>query len=283
METGFVKWFNNSKFYGLIISDIDGSEIPVHRYEEGCLLEGQRVKYVKNINNDEPFATNLKIIDSSYKNSIKKDDNIKETILHDYPRISIYDNVLSSDYCDDLITRSLDPNYVGEYITMDHHREDCDRDTYGQANDKNIYRRILNDFHYKDYDIITTAAAKALGRPYCLFESADILYYQKGHYMTAHHDYPYNPRKLEYYQKAGTREAVALIYLNDNFLGGETYFPHLGIKITPKKGSMSIWTHTGDNELDWSLMHESLEVTQGEKFAIIFCLSSLPRTESQGH
>lgn len=282
METGTIKWFNNSKSYGLIISDKDSKEIPIFNYKDGCLLEGQKVKFLRNTQPTEKFATDLEIIDSSYKNNIVKDEDIKEVILHDYPKISIYDNVLSPEYCDDLIRRSLDPSYVGEYISMDNHREDCNTDTHGQANNKNIYRRILNDFHYKDYDIITTAAAKALGRPYCLFESADILYYQKGHYMTPHHDYPYNPRKIDYYQQAGTREAVALIYLNDDFTGGETYFPHLDVNITPKKGRMSIWTHSGDDKIDWSMMHESIEVKQGEKFAVIFCLSNLNRLEAQG-
>lgn len=283
METGIIKWFNNSKSYGLIISDTDGQEIPVFDYKDGCLLEGQKVNYLRNIEAETLFASEVKVLDYNYKNSIVKDESFEEIILNDYPRISIYDNVLSAEFCDDLIRRSLDPDYIGKYISMDNHREDCEADTHGQANNKNIYRRILNDFYYKDYDIIATAAARALGRPYCLFESADILYYQKGHYMTPHHDYPYNPRKLDYYQQAGTREAVALIYLNDNFVGGETYFPHLDVKITPKKGRMAIWTHSEDDKIDWSMMHESIEVKQGEKFAVIFCLSNLNRLEAQGY
>jgi hypothetical protein len=121
---------------------------------------------------------------------------------------------------------------------MNDHRTDCQYDTYGQASHRNIYRRILNDFTYKDYDVIATACSQALGRPYHLIESADILYYHEGHYMTPHHDWPYDPRKLDYYQKGGTRDAVALIYLNDNFQGGETCFPHLDISIKPKKGQL---------------------------------------------
>jgi len=278
METGIVKWFNNSKSYGLIISD-SGLEVPVFNYMSGCLLEGQRVEF----NIKENKVTDLNVIDSSYNLKKTKSNKYKEIILNDTPRVSIYDNVLSDEYCDDLIKRSTSSDYPGKYISMGDHRIDCEKDTYGQANDKNIYRRILNDFTYQDYDVISTAASDALGRPYYLIESADILYYEKGHYMTPHHDWPYNPRKLDYYQKAGTRDAVALVYLNDNFVGGETYFPHLDITITPKKGRLSIWHHVEDFEKDWSLIHESKEIIEGEKFAIIFCLSSLKRDDSRGY
>ena len=278
MEAGTVKWFNNSKSYGLISSD-NGTEIPVFNYRQGCLLEGQRVEF-EVIDNS---IFDLNVINFSYDQIKEQSPKFKEVILHDYPRVSIYDNVLSDEYCDDLIKRSLSLDYPGKYITMGDHRSDCSRDTYGQANDRNIHRRILNDFTYQDYDTISTAASDALGRPYYLIESADILYYQKGHYMTPHHDWPYDPRKLDYYQKAGTRDAVALVYLNDDFVGGETYFPHIDVSIKPKKGRMSVWNHTEDLDLDWSLIHESKEITEGEKFAIIFCLSNLKRDDSRGY
>ena len=44
METGTVKWFNNSKSYGLILSDTQ-EEIPVFNYKHDLLLEGQRVEF----------------------------------------------------------------------------------------------------------------------------------------------------------------------------------------------------------------------------------------------
>jgi prolyl 4-hydroxylase len=282
METGTVKWFNNSKSYGLILSDTQ-EEIPVFNYKHDLLLEGQRVEFNCVKEHDLIVAANLKVIDRNFSRVKEKSSNYQETVLHDHPRISIYDDVLSHDYCDDLVKRSLDVSYPGKYLSMSNHRSDCEHDTHGQANDRNIHRRILNDFTYIDYDIIATACSEALGRPYYLIESADILYYEKGHYMTPHHDWPYDPAKLDYYQKAGTRDAVALIYLNDNFQGGETYFSKLDVTIIPKKGSMSIWHHTQDLELDWSLIHESKEILEGEKFAIIFCLSSLPRNISRGN
>jgi len=282
MKEGTVKWFNNSKCYGLLVSD-EFDEIPFFDYRKSCLFEGQRVRFICNTADNILTATDLEIIDHNFIKLKEKSSKYQEVILNDYPRISIYDNVLSDDYCDDLIRRSLEPSYPGKYISMDSHRSDCEYDTHGQANDKNIHRRILNDFTYSDYDNIATVCSEVLGRPFHLIESADILYYQKGHYMTPHHDWPYDPRKIDYYQCAGTRDAVALIYLNDNFQGGETYFPHLDITITPEKGRLSVWNHTQGLDLDWTLLHESKEITQGEKFAIIFCLSSLPRNQSQGY
>lgn len=281
MQTGTVKWFNNSKWYGLIIAD-NGEEIPVFNYRDNCLLEGQKVKFDLDDQNKLPVAINLQIVDKRFNRLKEKSSKYKEQILHDHPRVSVYENVLPDHYCDDLIKRSLDHNYPGKYISMSDHRADCGHDSHGQANDRNIHRRILNDFAYTDYDIIATAYSEALGIPYHLIESSDILYYEKGHYMTPHHDWPYDPTKIDYYKNAGTRQAVALIYLNDNFQGGETYFPKLDVTITPKKGSMSVWHHTQDLNLDWLLIHEGKEILEGEKFAIIFGFSTLPRTESRG-
>jgi prolyl 4-hydroxylase len=278
MQVGTIKWFNNSKSYGLIVSDA-GNEVPFFNYGKSCFFEGQRVKF----NCVDNVATELEIIDYNFSKLKEKSSDYQEIVLNDHPRISVYDDVLSDEFCDSLIRRSVSPDYPGKYISMDDHRTNCEHDTHSQANDRNINRRILNDFTYNDYNDIATACSEVLGRPYHLIESADILYYQKGHYMTPHHDWPYDPRKIDYYQKAGTRDAVALIYLNDNFKGGETYFPHLDITITPKKGRLSIWHHAQDLDLDWLLIHESKEIIEGEKFAIIFCLSNLPRTESKGY
>jgi cold shock CspA family protein len=282
MATGTIKWFNNSKSYGMIISD-DGVEIPTYNYYNDSLLEGYRVEYNVSVEAEFTKARIISVIDRSYYNNPIEIDESKEIVLNDYPRISIYDDVLSAEYCADLINRTTASNYDAKYITMDAHQDDCSRDTSGQANDKNIKRRILNDFNPADYDILATALVKTLGRPYALIESIDILYYQKGHYMTPHHDYPYNPRRLDYYRKAGTRDAVALIYLNDNFEGGETYFPKLELSITPKTGRLSIWNHTDDNFLNWNLVHESKEILEGEKFAVIFCLSNVTKLEGRGY
>jgi prolyl 4-hydroxylase len=59
----------------------------------------------------------------------------------------------------------------------------------------------------------------------------------------------------------GVRSLVTLVfYLNDDFSGGETDFPELGQRITPKAGRALLFQHR--------ILHEASEVTAGEKLVL---------------
>jgi hypothetical protein len=74
--------------------------------------------------------------------------------------------------------------------------------------------------------------------------------------------YFFEERNIEKYKKLFTNKAfTSIIYLNDNYDGGELYFPqHNGFEIKPKKGTMLIFSGTIDN------MHGIKEVTQGTRY-----------------
>ncbi len=59
-----------------------------------------------------------------------------------------------------------------------------------------------------------------------------------------------------------------LIYLNDDFEGGETFFPELGKKIKPKRGTALIFKNMTcyDENIAYSI-HAGLPVTKGVKYA----------------
>lgn len=61
-----------------------------------------------------------------------------------------------------------------------------------------------------------------------------------------------------------------LMYLSDVEEGGETNFPRIGVKVTPKRGSAILWANALDRNLterDVGAHHESLAVKRGQKFA----------------
>jgi len=68
-------------------------------------------------------------------------------------------------------------------------------------------------------------------------------------------------------RNAGERKATLLMYLNDNFEGGETEFVYLDIKIKPKKGKAILFINTTD---DQKIIGESLHcghpVYKGQKW-----------------
>jgi hypothetical protein len=51
-----------------------------------------------------------------------------------------------------------------------------------------------------------------------------------------------------------------MVYLNDNFDGGETRFPGLGLVVRPRSGMALIFPHR--------LRHEGLPIIRGVKYAL---------------
>ncbi len=74
--------------------------------------------------------------------------------------------------------------------------------------------------------------------------------------------YFFEERNIEKYKKLFTNKAfTSIIYLNDDYVGGELYFPqHNNFEIKPKKGTMLIFSGTIDN------MHGIKEITSGTRY-----------------
>ena len=60
-----------------------------------------------------------------------------------------------------------------------------------------------------------------------------------------------------------------LLYLNDDFEGGETVFLHEKLKISPKKGSLLCFP------CDYRMIHKSLKIKKGSKKIIWTCLHNI--------
>jgi prolyl 4-hydroxylase len=76
--------------------------------------------------------------------------------------------------------------------------------------------------------------------------------YQRGHQFKGHFDQSYmrNEREASYF--------TFMVYLNDNFQGGDTTFR--GLRVRPKQGMALLFLH--------DLYHEGSEVTQGVKYVL---------------
>lgn len=110
------------------------------------------------------------------------------------------------------------------------------------------------------------------GYPIDNMESCHLVKYDVGGEYKEHHDF-FHPGE-EYYEgcmkQGGQRVKSCLIYLNDDFIGGQTYFPALNRVIEPKKGKMVIWDNfTEDDLLDYDSIHAGLPVRSGKKYILI--------------
>ena len=101
-------------------------------------------------------------------------------------------------------------------------------------------------------------------------EMTSISRYEKGQEFKGHHDY-FHKHTKEYEKHVNTHNTniimTAVFYLNDDFEGGETYFPILDLTIKPELGMCVTWVNIFDNgELNQKSSHAGLPVISGEKF-----------------
>jgi prolyl 4-hydroxylase len=64
------------------------------------------------------------------------------------------------------------------------------------------------------------------------------------------------------------RIATAIIYLNEEFSGGETWFPRLDITIKPETGKMLYFEYKYSRDINTLTEHAGCPVLDGEKFII---------------
>ena len=58
-----------------------------------------------------------------------------------------------------------------------------------------------------------------------------------------------------------------LVYLNDEFTGGETDFPAIQFTVRPKRGKAILFWNTDENEiLHGEALHRGKQVISGEKY-----------------
>ena len=98
-------------------------------------------------------------------------------------------------------------------------------------------------------------------------EIIQVTKYTSGGYYKAHYDHSESLYQNDISRLAGPRVLTCLIYLNDKFKGGETIFPKMGVKLTPRVGTMIVFKNVDleDCVIDYSL-HSANPIENGEKW-----------------
>lgn len=169
--------------------------------------------------------------------------------------IKTIENVLNNDECLEIIQEAK------KYLTK--------MNVLGAKNDN---YRVANGtwINQPDYLIqkIRNLIIKETGLPIENQEGFHVVNYEIGGEYKTHHDF-FHPN-TNYFEsqisRGGQRAYSCLIYLNDNFTGGETDFPKKDIKISPQTGKMVIWSNIENGKLDHDSLHAGLPVITGEKW-----------------
>jgi prolyl 4-hydroxylase len=116
---------------------------------------------------------------------------------------------------------------------------------------------------------VQTRMSAALDVPVQHMEGPTVLHYAPGEQITNHYDFV-NPRVPNYADeiaKRGQRIVTFLVYLNDDYEGGETDFPELGLRYHGGKGGALFFTNALPNgEADLRMVHAGLPPKDNEKW-----------------
>ncbi|GAB3945810.1 hypothetical protein GCM10028805_15510 [Spirosoma harenae] len=161
----------------------------------------------------------------------------------------VIDNLLTNTECGYLLIKALENRF----------NDAKDMHKYGRYNQETFFKHegLLNLIRSRLVSIVNRTTVAKFSAEYTteLFEF--YLYKQEG-FAKIHSDAPIEVGKNIY------SNHTLLIYLNDDFEDGETYFKEANLRIKPKKGGALLF--------DQSLDHSGLKVTKGEKYVLRFCL-----------
>jgi hypothetical protein len=95
---------------------------------------------------------------------------------------------------------------------------------------------------------------------YMKFEGFQMLKYEKGNSFKPHYDNGNGVTK---------RLMTIIIYLNEEYKGGQTKFTNDGLVVTGETGKLLLWKNTNVGAIDHFSMHEGAEVESGIKYVLV--------------
>jgi prolyl 4-hydroxylase len=263
METGIVQWFNDAKGFGFVETE-KGDKIICEKWhmidEIKTLYPRQKIQFNRFPYNGREHAGEITVLEN---NAVPEPIlNMKEgRVFCKEPLIIVFDNAVPENICDEIIAK-----HIADGMNPDSGKQSR-QESYTQVTEDVEQRGISLGMDPHHYGIITDAIVKNCGFPNTLIEAIDIYNYDVGRYLDLHHDYPYFPDKINYYSHGGNdRVGTGILYLNDDYDGGTTYFPKLDVDIKPKKGSLLYFKQCYDEPTNWSTIHESTVITKGKKW-----------------
>ena len=145
--------------------------------------------------------------------------------LHENPNIYVVDEFLSNDECDRLIAKAS--SHLRPCLIKDEATGAVELDPSRTSTDANIPQREVRSIIRKLTSLLSSDADH--------LEILQVLNYKEGQQFNAHTDGFQGPVSACGFEGAN-RVATVFTYLNDVVNGGQTVFPVIDLKITPKKG-----------------------------------------------
>jgi hypothetical protein len=186
-------------------------------------------------------------------------------VLHDSPEICAFAELIPESVCDWLIAGST--GRLGRALVYDP-LSGADYASEVRTNSWAQFDLMGCEFVHVLVQLRMEAACRiALHQ----MEATAILHYCVGEQISDHYDFvdPNLPNYEQELEKNGQRIMTFLVYLNDNYEGGETVFPKLGIAHAGARGEGLYFVNAlADGAPDKRALHAGKPPTRGEKWVI---------------
>lgn len=172
------------------------------------------------------------------------------------------ENFLTADVCDHIIATAKQKGVVDSTIIDDRGTRVLDLFT------RKSKQTWLTDAESEEVRNISERVSMITDMPKSHQEDMQVVAYPPGGYYNTHFDASFHPDVIPNMNRGcGPRLYTFLIYLNDDFDGGETDFPEIGVTITPKKGKAILFQNIDANQdLIPESMHAGCPVKHGTKW-----------------
>lgn len=128
--------------------------------------------------------------------------------------------------------------------------------------------------------LIRIKISLATGQAVPQMEPPQIFHYALGQEIKPHHDFLYDGEHAYGHEGGyeGDRKATFLLYLNDDYEGGDLEFVYPKIKHRGKKGDGIFFASMKDGKPDPESLHGALPITKGEKYILSQWIHDRPFT-----
>ena len=185
-------------------------------------------------------------------------------ILSSAPCIAAVKGYLSDPMCDWLI-RLGQPHLRRADVYDDHDglRHDTARDNDSAVLDMELADTVVG--------FVRSRIAALAGVPIAALEPTQVLRYEVGQQFGVHVDFldVSKPGQARDVAEHGQRGMTVLVYLSEDYEGGETAFPDLGLSFKGRKGdALMFWNLKESGEPDWRTRHIGTGPTRGVKWLL---------------
>jgi prolyl 4-hydroxylase len=136
-----------------------------------------------------------------------------------------------------------------------------------RTNTAAVFDLVATDFLFVLAQLRMSAC---LGVPLRQFEALTVLHYDEGEEITDHYDFvdPNLPSYAQEIAEKGDRVVTFLVYLNDDYRGGETAFPRLDLSHKGSRGEGLFFVNSEHGRADTRTLHAGRTPVGGEKWIV---------------